>query len=41
MISIIFSVTYVYTAEMYSSAERGTAIGAGSAASRIGGILTP
>ena len=28
-ISVVFTVIYVYTAELYSSAERGTAIGAG------------
>ena len=41
MISVSFNVIYVYAAEYVPSKVRGFAVGMGSAASRIGGIVTP
>ena len=40
-IAIAFSVIYIYTAEAVQTEVRGTAIGVGSAMSRLGGIATP
>lgn len=36
-----FGVVYVYTGEAYPTEERASGLGMGSAASRVGGILTP
>ena len=36
-----FAIAYVYTAEMYPTVVRGTALGLSSLAGRIGGIIAP
>ena len=36
-----FGVVYIYTAESVPSRVRGTAVGFGSAMSRVGGMITP
>ena len=41
MISVVFSVIYIYTAEAVPTHVRATAVGVGSAMSRVGGMVTP
>ncbi len=40
-VSGAFTVIYLYTAEMYPTVVRGTALGLSSLAGRIGGIIAP